>query len=170
MAIGSDKFWTDAIRAHCEDKTRNPKAWLANDYSHELWLRILQQHPKQTEGKPTMTECSICKPGTCEGYFGLCPVCHDTAGYINVGCAHVFYCREHKKKWCVGSNLFSSWRWETEEAQRQQYDEIGLGGFESIAPHHPPECIAFRRDGHQTPSRLEAKASGADGDMDEILF
>lgn len=41
MAIGSDQFWADALRALCADKNRDPGAWLSNDYSPKLWRRIL---------------------------------------------------------------------------------------------------------------------------------
>jgi hypothetical protein len=53
------------------------------------------------------------------GYFGLCPTCHKTDGYLNVGRSHWFVCDEHRTKWCAGANLFSSWREETEAEQRE---------------------------------------------------
>ena len=48
-------------------------------------------------------------------YFGGCPYCGDTSGYLNVGRGHIFVCDEHKTAWPIGSNLFSSWREENEE-------------------------------------------------------
>jgi hypothetical protein len=71
-------------------------------------------------------------------HFGVCPVCHKTNGYLNAGRSHRFYCEEHRKSWCVGSNLFSSWRFETEEEQRRKWDEIGLDGFEEVEPYSGP--------------------------------
>ena len=79
------------------------------------------------------------------------------------------YCREHKKTWNIGSNLFSSWRWETEEQQRQRYDELGFAEFEELncnggAWHHP-ECAACQ------PSRAaDVALPQGGGDVDEVPF
>jgi hypothetical protein len=114
-------------------------AWTQSGARVSTWI---SQHRRRKQ----MTECPICAPGTCNGYFGLCPVCHETDGYLNIGRSHWFYCIEHKKRWCVGSNLFSGWRDEIEEEQRKLYDEVGMSGFENVEAYCPPECIAFRRD------------------------
>jgi hypothetical protein len=47
-------------------------------------------------------------------YFGGCPECGD-ANYLNVGKTHFICCEEHKMRDCIGENLFSSWKDETEE-------------------------------------------------------
>jgi hypothetical protein len=49
-----------------------------------------------------------------EDYFGGCPECGKWDRLLNVGRDHWPVCFEHKNRWCVGSNLFSSWREETE--------------------------------------------------------
>ena len=82
-----------------------------------------------------ISECPICETGTCNHYFGVCPVCHKTEGYANAGKFHRFYCKEHKTSWSVGSNLFSSWRDQTEAEQRAIWDEIGLNDFENVEPY-----------------------------------
>jgi hypothetical protein len=69
-----------------------------------------------------------------DDYFGVCPHCHRRDGFINIRRGQWFYCREHKLKWWAGSNLFSSWRDETEEEQRKIYDELGFGEFKHIDP------------------------------------
>src|SRR5262249_53662843 len=69
-------------------------------------------------------------------HFGGCPICHKYDGHANVGRSHVFYCKEHKKAWNVGSNLFSGWADQTEEEQRRIWDKIGLDQFEEVAPYH----------------------------------
>jgi hypothetical protein len=69
-----------------------------------------------------------------DDYFGGCPQCGRSDGYTNVGKSHWFFCREHKAKWCIGSNLFSSWQDETEEEQRRAYVRIGLGDFTEVEP------------------------------------
>ena len=67
-----------------------------------------------------------------EHYFGACPTCGGCDGYLNVGRSHWFYCEKHKVKWCVGSNLFDSWKDQTEEEQRRLYDEVDLGSFTKL--------------------------------------
>ena len=63
-------------------------------------------------------------------YFGVCPTCHRTDGYLNVGAAHWFCCHAHAVRWYVGDNLFSSWRLENEvnwagnEALMKGYTDI----------------------------------------------
>lgn len=47
-------------------------------------------------------------------YFGGCPICKRNDGYMNYHRAHWFFCKTHKTTWCMGSNLFSSWRFESE--------------------------------------------------------
>ena len=49
-----------------------------------------------------------------DDYFGVCPECGKSDGYINAGRSHWFICKEHKIKWLVGCNLFSDWRHQTE--------------------------------------------------------
>jgi hypothetical protein len=46
-------------------------------------------------------------------YFGGCPLCGRTDGYINMA-AHWFVCDNHRTRWFIGTNLFSSWKNETE--------------------------------------------------------
>jgi hypothetical protein len=71
---------------------------------------------------------------TVESYFGGCPQCGKDDGYTNVGRSHWFFCKAHKTKWCIGANLFSSWRDETEDEQRRAYDEIGMGEYTEVEP------------------------------------
>jgi hypothetical protein len=63
-------------------------------------------------------------------HFGSCPVCGTSGCYLNLGRTHVFYCEEHKIGWIVGSNLFSSWREETEEDWQRNLAK--LDDFEKI--------------------------------------
>ena len=45
-------------------------------------------------------------------YFGGCPGCTLNNGHLNVGRTHWIVCHKHRVRWCVGSNLFSGWRYE----------------------------------------------------------
>lgn len=48
-------------------------------------------------------------------YFGGCPLCGNSDGYLNVERNHFGVCRLHRIYWCIGVALFSSWRVESEE-------------------------------------------------------
>ena len=57
-------------------------------------------------------------------YFGGCPECGGTHGSYNIGQEHWFVCEDHKTKWWIGSNLFSSWREESEEVWRRNNEKL----------------------------------------------
>src|SRR6185503_8845161 len=42
-------------------------------------------------------------------YFGVCPTCRKSDGYLNLGRANWFVCHEHRVRWLFGENLFSTW-------------------------------------------------------------
>ncbi len=65
---------------------------------------------------------------------GVCPTCKKNDGYLNMGKGHWFYCEEHRVRWFFGSNLFSTWKLETEDEQHRKYDELGFGRFDEISP------------------------------------
>jgi hypothetical protein len=56
--------------------------------------------------------------------LGCCPICGFSGLYCNVSRTHWFYCPEHKLSWCAGSNLFSGWRYETEELWRKNAEYL----------------------------------------------
>ena len=74
------------------------------------------------------------RPETGE-YFGGCPHCGQTDGYVNIGREHWFVCDRHKTKWHVGSNLFSCWRHEDEETWRR--NEYLLQNYMTVDPIYP---------------------------------
>ncbi len=47
-------------------------------------------------------------------YDGSCPHCGDADVMFNIGPDHWVVCHAHKTKWRIGSNLYSSWRDQTE--------------------------------------------------------
>jgi len=67
--------------------------------------------------------------------FGVCPTCHKTDGYANAGNTHIFFCIEHRVRWTIGVNLFSSWRDQSEDEQRRIYNPVGLGDFTGVESH-----------------------------------
>jgi hypothetical protein len=94
---------------------------------------------------PTLSTCADCCAevddataqdvplATCQAhYWGVCPECGHRDGYLNVGKGHWLYCREHRIRWFIGSNLFSNWKDETEDEQRAKYDALDFGDFRTI--------------------------------------
>jgi hypothetical protein len=67
-----------------------------------------------------------------DNYFGGCPECGKTDGHLNVGRDHWFVCHAHKKCWSPGSNLFSSWKDETEAEWKANF--ALLNGYDEVAP------------------------------------
>jgi hypothetical protein len=67
-----------------------------------------------------------------DDYFGVCPTCFKFTGYINIGKGHWFFCKEHRVKWWFGSNIFSDWRQQTEEEQREAYDSLGFTDYDDL--------------------------------------
>ena len=65
-------------------------------------------------------------------YFGGCPECGDTDGYMNVERVHFFICDKHKTKWRIGENLFSSWHEETEADWRDNAKR--LASYREVEP------------------------------------
>lgn len=73
-------------------------------------------------------------------HFHGCPECPPSKGpdnIYNAGRAHRAACHTHRMSWLLGSNLFSSWRNETEAEQRERFREIE--DYEDLTPH--PEVI-----------------------------
>jgi hypothetical protein len=50
-----------------------------------------------------------------DSYFGVCPYCFHTDGYLNIGRTHLGTCDTHRVYWEIGGNLFSDWKDENEE-------------------------------------------------------
>lgn len=67
------------------------------------------------------------RPINREHYFGGCPECGNSDGYLNIGGNHWFSCDAHRTRWCAGYNLFSDWRceapeiWDANEASLSDY-------------------------------------------------
>jgi hypothetical protein len=104
------------------------------------------------EGDGTMNDDT-----TTVDYFGGCPTCGKNDGYLNAGRTHVFYCREHKVSWIFGANMFSSWKDETEEEQREKYKLIE--DFERVEPLWPDDAHVVGA------ARVEDAGLGADDDL-----
>ena len=72
---------------------------------------------------------------TTDEYFGGCPQCGKSDGYLNVSRSHIGVCHEHRTKWPIGANLFSSWKDETEEDWRRNADK--LTDYSKVDPIYP---------------------------------
>jgi hypothetical protein len=116
--------WTKAARwqrnapkHHSDDRNRNPK-------------RRIEMSNATTEA--TTNNVRLLQTGSRDNYFGVCPICRRQDGYLNNGHDHWFKCDTHRTKWCVGSNLFSSWRFMTPEESFAQVDR--LAGYREVEP------------------------------------
>ena len=67
-------------------------------------------------------------------YFGICPDCSEPGVFRNIGREHYSCCDAHRVFWYVGSNLFSSWRDQTEEQWAANRDL--LSGYREVEEHH----------------------------------
>ena len=73
-------------------------------------------------------------------YFGHCPTCHGAPDVIlNLRRDHWACCHADKKRWCVGSNLFSSWREESEADWQRNYEQIK--DYEDVESWHPHSTV-----------------------------
>jgi hypothetical protein len=64
--------------------------------------------------------------GTTVKPYLSCPVCEEESPYVNAGRVHVGYCQPCGVSFIIGTNLFSSWRDETEDEQRAAYAAAGI--------------------------------------------
>ena len=84
------------------------------------------------------------------GQLGHCSICGGNDGYFNIERNHYFFCKKHKKCWCIGSNLFSSWRKESEDIWKKnkkkfaKYNEIS--GSEWIENKIKSENLDIEKD------------------------
>ncbi|MEQ9002335.1 MAG: hypothetical protein RIE74_02100 [Pseudomonadales bacterium] len=67
-------------------------------------------------------------------HFGGCPKCHGDAPYLNLRRDHWFYCARDRLAWKIGSNLFSSWRYESEQDWQRNADMLDSGGYTHCEP------------------------------------
>jgi hypothetical protein len=59
-----------------------------------------------------------------DDHFGRCPDCGEPGLCLNVERAHWFVCRHHRRKWYVGANLFSAWKYEDESVWENNACEL----------------------------------------------
>jgi len=65
-------------------------------------------------------------------HWGGCPKCLSHDGYLNLDREHWFKCDSHRVRWLVGSNLFSSWRFESQADWWRNGDR--LAGYRIVEP------------------------------------
>ena len=64
---------------------------------------------------------------------GWCPECGRRDDCLNVKSTHWYCCHTHQTRWCVGSNLFSSWKAEDESVW--QRNSALLRTYRSVSGH-----------------------------------
>jgi len=83
----------------------------------DLWIRGIG--PRDGFNLPELDPAGI------DDYFGGCPLCGESDGYLNMWREHWFYYRNHHVRWTAGENLFSSWRYEEPDDWNQTLQDIG---------------------------------------------
>lgn len=87
--------------------------------------------------KPELMGPELETKATTVEYFGGCSHCGKAAEYTNVRSDHWFFFHDHKTKWRIGSNLFSSWCDEIEKDwTRNRYRLTGYMAVDRI--HRKP--------------------------------
>jgi hypothetical protein len=114
---------------------------LGGEEGKRRWTMVNNGRAKQDAGKKQKAAARalsrMTDRGAGEWYFGLCPKCKKYDGCLNVGPGHWYFCKEHRLRWFVGSNLFSSWRDETEAEQRRRYEKLGFDRYKDVEPFYP---------------------------------
>jgi hypothetical protein len=82
------------------------------------------EHDYVAEREPSIQDQNL--------YWGRCPQCGKSDGYLSIGRIHWFYCEAHRVKWCAVENLFSSWKAATEEDRK--HNAAFLRDFQVIEP------------------------------------
>lgn len=80
---------------------------------------------------PELDPCEIQEP------FGVCPICGRNDGYLNLGRAHWFYCRQHQTRWLGGDDVFNTWR--TERVDDWKKNSHDIGQFKIVQAAFNPE-------------------------------
>jgi hypothetical protein len=111
---------------------------------------------------------NLTKQRAADACFGSCPVCGGSDGHINVGRSHWFRCDEHKVAWCIGSNLFSAWRDESQEEQRNLYERIGMSEYRIVEPLSEEENLPANRFDVEDIQSLPRLGPFADGEEEKI--
>ena len=113
--------------------------------------------------KPTKAEI------TTDEYFGGCPECGRVSAHLNFGRNHYGTCDEHKVYWWFGSNLFSSWRYETEADW--QRNGVLLKSYCEVEPLHVTRQRAVELGWAEPVAVAEPEpVTAADPDEIEIPF
>jgi hypothetical protein len=140
------EFAIDAIRDRLQERFGLRADIETNASGGEIKVCLLPAPDNSIEARLRRLEEKMATPlpaaATTDDYFGVCPICHKCDGYANAGRSHRCYCKEHKTSWCIGANLFSDWREQTEEEQRQIWDEIGLNNFKNVEPYFHPRSTS----------------------------
>lgn len=88
--------------------------------------------------RPTQHVCNETGDNAVD-YFGACPVCGRSDGYLNVYCEHWFVCHAHQRKWEVKAGTFPTW--EREDAGVWRANQELLMTYLSVVPIYPMRLL-----------------------------
>lgn len=75
-------------------------------------------------------------PTTIEDSFGACPICGERDAYTNVKEVHWALCFKHKTRWCIGSDLFPTWKEEDDWVWDNNSE--GICEYREVEPFRNP--------------------------------
>jgi hypothetical protein len=91
---------------------------------------------------------------TVRSYFGGCPSCGRNDGLYNLCNEHWLVCHTHKVRWTIGSNIFSGWRDEAAQEQRERWTVVA--DYKDIKDASLPEGV-WSRDRAAREKEMEEK-------------
>lgn len=139
LKLNDEDYWQEfliALHDQLANEFLEPEIFSVGRYLSDLERRtvhtVLTGYAAQYASHGNIPELEECSDAADSGVhdFGACPVCQTSYGYLNIHRDHWFFCDEHKVRWLVGSNLFSSWeheseaKWKRNERRLQQYTVV----------------------------------------------
>ncbi|MBL4886394.1 MAG: hypothetical protein JKY95_17925 [Planctomycetaceae bacterium] len=78
------------------------------------------------------------QPNTSGAYYGTCPKCRKSDGFLNIGRDLWSHCDQHQTKWFIGKNLFSDSEQETWSDWQRNGEK--LENYTEIEPYYGKEA------------------------------
>jgi hypothetical protein len=156
---------------HCDRRVRIevPGEWADASLRGETRLLVCEKCRVEMAGNPHSSECVKCDASFDDqlwprvhrdcvvpafgGRFGLCPICHDSDGYISVSWRwdHCMLCKEHKVRWFFHQDEadflhdwpYEQWGDDTPDQIAVEllriFHELGFDSFAVVRPFYPPD-------------------------------
>jgi hypothetical protein len=127
---------SDRMVGETEAYVAGTQDWVCPDcaFGSDKELAVFVYRPESGPPPPKCVDEASC--------FGHCPACAGLGKLLNVGRDHWIVCLRHGLKWCIGANIFSSWRDETEYDWHR--NQAILDRCREVEPYEPRERFRTR--------------------------